>query len=103
MSGAAAVGARFAPGAPVTVAYREALGHCRTPFYLRGKSGVVMSAIGAFRNPELLAYHKPGLPRRVLYRVRFRQAELWDDYRGAPSDTLEADLYEHWLEDRGHA
>ena len=35
-----------------------------------------------FRNPERLAYHKPGLPALVLYKVRFKQGELWGRYRG---------------------
>jgi hypothetical protein len=34
----------------------------------------------------------------VLYKVRFEQAELWQDYRGPAGDHLEADIYEHWLE-----
>jgi nitrile hydratase subunit beta len=53
---------------------------------------------GVFRDPEKLAYHQPGLPRRVLYKVRFEQAAIWDDYRGPAGDHLEADIYEHWLE-----
>lgn len=73
-------------------------GHCRTPWYLRGKEGVVEIGLGAFRNPEELAYHRDGLPEIELYRVRFRQARLWPDYGGSSSDTLLADIYEHWLE-----
>lgn len=73
------------------------LGHCRTPFFLRGKTGLIAGVQGSFRDPEKLAYHKPGLPERVLYKVRFRQADLWSDYGGSPRDQLEADLYEHWL------
>ena len=91
-------GSRFAPGETVRVAERPALGHCRTPWYLRGKTGVVASVQGTFRDPEKLAYHQPGLPRRVLYKVRFTQAAIWDDYRGPAGDHLEADIYEHWLE-----
>ncbi|NNK79586.1 MAG: nitrile hydratase subunit beta, partial [Litoreibacter sp.] len=34
-------------------------GHIRTPFYLRGKRGVIERQLGAFKNPEQLAY---GLP-----------------------------------------
>ena len=89
---------RFAPGAAVRVADRPALGHCRTPWYLRGKTGVVASVQGAFRNPEQLAYHKPGLPAQVLYKIRFTQASIWSGYGGPAGDHLEADIYEHWLE-----
>jgi nitrile hydratase len=91
-------GARFAIGEAVRVARRPALGHCRTPWYLRGRPGVVAGVQGAFRNPEQLAYHKPGLPLKTLYKVRFKQAELWSRYAGPPDDHLEADIYEHWLE-----
>jgi nitrile hydratase len=59
---------------------------------------VIAAIQGAFRDPERLAYRKPGLPAQVLYTVRFRQGDLWDRYPGPASDRLDADLYEHWLE-----
>lgn len=86
----------FADGARVRVLEHSITGHCRTPLYLKGKVGEVISLAGAWRDPETLAYHKPGLPKRNLYRVRFRQVDLWHSYSN-PGDTLEADLYEHWL------
>jgi Nitrile hydratase beta subunit, C-terminal len=89
---------RFAPGDRVRVASRPVLGHCRTPWYVRGKPGVVASVHGAFRNPELLAYHRPGLPVQVLYKVRFEQRALWQRYAGPPGDHIEIDIFEHWLE-----
>jgi nitrile hydratase beta subunit-like protein len=95
---AAARTSRFAPGDVVRIADRAVLGHCRTPWYLRGKTGVVASVHGAFRNPEALAYHKPGLPVLTLYKVRFSQRDLWEPYRGPSGDELEVDIYEHWLE-----
>jgi nitrile hydratase len=90
---------RFAPGDAVRVADREVLGHCRTPWYLRGKTGVVASLHGTFRDPESLAYHKPGLPAQVLYKVRFKQSEIWGRYDGPAGDQLEADIFEYWLEE----
>ncbi|MGF1649534.1 MAG: SH3-like domain-containing protein [Hyphomicrobiaceae bacterium] len=92
------IGPRFGIGSPVTVADREAVGHCRSPWYLRGKHGVVVGIQGAFRDPAGLAYHTPGLPPRVLYKVRFRQPDLWPGYAGPSDDHLEADIYETWLE-----
>ena len=89
---------RFGPGDRVRMAERPAMGHCRTPWYLRGKSGVIASIHGAFRDPESLAYHKPGLPAQVLYKVRFKQSEIWGRYDGPAGDQLEADIFEHWLE-----
>jgi nitrile hydratase subunit beta len=89
---------RFRSGDTVVVAAREAVGHCRTPWYLRGRTGVVAAIHGAFHDPERLAYHKAGLPLKVLYKVRFLQSDLWPGYHGPPSDHLEADIYEHWLD-----
>lgn len=89
---------RFAPGDRVHVAARTVLGHCRTPWFLRGKTGVVMHVHGTYRNPEQLAYHRPGLPMQPLYKVRFRQADVWKGYAGPADDNIEVDVYEHWLE-----
>jgi nitrile hydratase len=87
----------LAPGDRVTVRDDYPNGHFRTPVYVRGKRGVVASRHGAFANPELLAYRLDG-PQRALFKVRFRQADLWPDYRGGADDTVELDLYEHWLQ-----
>ena len=88
---------RFKLGERVLVNGRPALGHCRTPWYLRGKAGVEVAIQGTFHDPERLAYHRPGLPEQVLYKVRFRQADLWAGYTGLATDHLEADIYEFWL------
>ncbi|MDE2476486.1 MAG: nitrile hydratase subunit beta, partial [Alphaproteobacteria bacterium] len=34
---------------------------------------------------------------KALYEVRFRQKDLWPDYSGSDADTLDIDIYEHWL------
>ncbi|MCA3181310.1 MAG: SH3-like domain-containing protein [Burkholderiales bacterium] len=88
----------IAPGTFVRVLAHRIPGHCRTPTYLKGHVGEVVALAGTYRDPEQLAYHRPGLPPRRLYRVRFRQRELWSDYGGPAVDTLDADLYEHWVE-----
>lgn len=72
--------------------------HVRTPRYVRGKTGEVVAALGAYRNPETLAYGEDGLPRVELYRVSFRQSDLWPDYTGGPPDTAVVEIYEPWLE-----
>lgn len=72
-------------------------GHVRTPAYLRGRTGRVERALGAFPNPEQLAYGLPA-PAQPLYRVRFTMAEIWGDAAERPGDTLDADIYGHWLE-----
>ncbi len=88
---------RFAVGDRVRVDDRPSLGHCRTPMFLRGQTGTVVLVHGAFRDPERLAYHRPGLPALVLYKVRFNQADLWPGYTGPARDQLEVDIYENWL------
>jgi nitrile hydratase len=98
MNAQAPIKTRFAVGDRVAVASRLALGHCRTPWYLRGRRGFVADVQGIYHDPERLAYHKPGLPLAVLYKIRFLQRDLWPGYKGAPDDHLEADIYEYWLE-----
>jgi nitrile hydratase len=88
----------FTPGQKVRVRKVDAPGHIRTPHYIRGKTGVIERFVGFFRNPEELAYGRSGQPSRALYRVRFLQTHVWPDYRGAAGDTVDIDLYEHWLQ-----
>jgi nitrile hydratase len=91
---------RFAPGARVRVAERQPRGHCRTPFYLSRRAGVVVSYAGRFRDPEQMAQHRPGLPMLRLYRVSF--PHIGAD--GRPTqDEIMADLYEDWLEPESEA
>jgi len=72
-------------------------GHVRTPAYLRGRRGEIERPLRPFPNPEQLAY---GLPAEkvMLYRVRFTMAELWGEEAERPDDTLDAEIYAHWLE-----
>jgi nitrile hydratase subunit beta len=89
---------RFSVGERVRVKRSFPPGHRRTPHYIRGKSGVIERVCGTFPNPEELAYGFDGEPKRVLYRVRFRQKDVWADYAGPDGDWLEMEIYEHWLE-----
>ena len=89
---------QFRLGERVKVREGDPPGHIRTPFYLRGKVGVIEAQHGVFRNPEKLAFGKPGLPKQALYLVRFYQAEVWPDYEGSSHDSVTADIYEHWLQ-----
>ena len=89
----------FAPGAAVRVKndWPETRGPChiRTPHYLRGRAGTVQRALGAFPNPEDLAFARPA-PARALYHVRFDQPAVWQ--QGTPGDELMVEIFEHWLE-----
>ena len=91
-------GGLFAPGDTVRVKRGDAPGHMRTPGYLRGHTGRIERICGDFGNPEELAYRRDGLPARTLYRVRFTMAEIWGDSAERPSDTIDAEIFEHWLE-----
>ena len=89
----------FAPGAAVRVKndWPETRGPChiRTPHYLRGRAGTVQRALGAFPNPEDLAFARLA-PVRALYHVRFDQPAVWQ--QGKPGDELMVEIFEHWLE-----
>jgi hypothetical protein len=89
---------RFVSGQRVTVRAAFPPGHIRTPYFARGCSGWIEAVIGAFAHPEEGAYNRNLLPALPLYRVRFKQCDLWPDYRGSAQDTLSMEIYEHWLE-----
>ena len=93
-----AVAPRFEAGDRVKVRDTAPLGHIRTPFYIRGHTGVIERLCGSFPNPEELAQMRSGLPAIPLYRVRFRQKEVWPDYKGPASDVVEIEIFQHWLE-----
>ena len=88
---------RFETGDHVRNVLTHPPGHRRTPFYIRGKEGIIERYCGAFHNPEERAYEFDGLPKRHLYRVRFKQTDIWPDYAGPVHDTLDLEIFEHWL------
>ena len=95
---AVVVAARFRPGDRVTVRSADVAGHIRTPWYIRGHTGVIERLCGTYPNPEELAYARSGLPAQPLYRVRFAQAEVWPHYAGSRTDSIDIEIYQHWLE-----
>ena len=80
----------------VRVATMMPPGHVRTPAYLRGKTGVIERRLGAFANPEQLAYGLPAAKRELL-RVRFTMREVWGPQAERPDDTIDAEIFAHWL------
>lgn len=72
-------------------------GHVRTPAYLRGKTGWVERTLGPFPNPEQLAYGVAAT-KLPLMRVRFRMSDVWGAAAENPQDTIDAEIYSHWLE-----
>ena len=89
----------FAPGAPVRVrdVWPERTGpvHLRTPHYLRGVAGRIMRPLGAFPNPEDLAFGRPAATV-PLYHVEFEPMAVWPD--GERDGSLLVEVFEHWLE-----
>ena len=98
MAQAEPIQTRFQTGDRVTVRAAYPIGHVRAPYYIRGKPGVIERYCGAYPNPEELAYARTGLPKQPLYRVRFKQTEVWPHYRGSASDTVDVEIYQHWLD-----
>ncbi len=90
--------ARFAPGDRVRIDDRDPRAHNRVPRYVRGRVGVIERVCGAFGQPELLAYGGDGAPLQTLYRVHLKQTDMWPRYTESPHDSLEIEIFEHWLE-----
>lgn len=87
---------RFKAGDRVTVKFEDRLGHIRTPWYIRGKTGWIERIHGDFLNPESLAFGRDGLPKRTLYLVAFNQSDVWGKAVSSKDKVL-VDIYEHWL------
>lgn len=85
-------------GRAVRVRAFDPPGHVRTPWFLRGRTGVVAAKVAEHRDPEHLAYGRRDGPAVPVWRVRFDLVALWPDYRGGPADSVTADLFETWLE-----
>jgi len=70
--------------------------HLRTPGYLYGQTGVIERLCGLFNNPETEAFNLEP-QKQPLYRVRFKQIDLWPDYKGSDADLIDVEIYQHWL------
>ena len=71
--------------------------HYRMPIFIRGKTGVVERFCGRYPNPEALAYGDRQAPLVELYRVRFSQCDVWENYDGPEHDTVDIEVYRHWM------
>ena len=75
--------------------------HHRTPWFIKGKTGVIRAVSGPFHNPESRAHGGTGEPKRLLYQVEFSQAQVWGErYKENDGDLLLVDVYEQWLVSR---
>ena len=88
---------RFAVGDRVRIDARFESRHHRTPAYVKGRIGTVVRSCLPQGAPEQLAYRADAGPDRPVYRVQLAQRDLWPGYQGPPHDTLEIEIFEHWL------
>ncbi|MFV0473232.1 MAG: SH3-like domain-containing protein [Pikeienuella sp.] len=88
----------YAIGEKVRLATYAPPGHVRTPWYLRGKTGVIERDLGDTGDPEALAYGRMDAPQVRLYRVRFTMEEIWGGAAERPADRLDAEIFANWLE-----
>ena len=96
---------RFNVGDIVQVLSLGKTGHVRIPHYIRNQVGEVIQYCGTYLNPEDLAVGKTAGKAVDLYRVRFRQTDLWPLENHPPQDRLVLEIYDHWLgpKDAQHA
>lgn len=90
-------GPRFRAGQRVRIADRMPGVHHRVPGYAKGRVGRIERVCGVHGQPERFL-RGDGRPRQRIYRVRLRQVDLWPDYHGDAHDSLDIEIFEHWLE-----
>lgn len=73
--------------------------HIRTPAYIRGRIGRVITHLGDYPNPEDLAFGRPASLSR-LYHVWFEIGELWESGHSENAGVM-VEVFEHWMKKRG--
>jgi hypothetical protein len=89
---------RFEVGDRVRVRSLPTLFYTRTQEYVRGARGTVVEVSYESIAAEDEAFDRDDQQPEWFYIVRFRMADLWEPYAGCPSDTLQTELPERWLE-----
>ena len=89
---------RFNIGDRVRVKTENPGGSNRTPFFIRGKKGVVFFSHGPAPNPTALSHGVNGASEIPLYGVSFHMAHLYDDDPDFVLDRVIVDAWEDWLE-----
>jgi len=87
---------RFRVGDRVQIDARDEAQHHRVPAYAKGQIGTIAKVCGEHEEPERIAFGTQHALRR-LYRVRLHQTDLWPGYDGLSADTLDIDIFDHWL------
>ena len=89
---------RFRVGDRVKVKLENPGGTNRTPFFIRGKKGVIAYSHGLAGNPRDLSYGGDGEPKLPLYCVSFHMAHLYDEDPEFVRDRVLVDVWEDWLD-----
>jgi len=76
MAAAEGIAPQFHSGDRVAVRAAYPIGHVRTPYYIRGKRGVIERLCGAYGNPRNWLTPARACRNSRLYRVRFLQREV---------------------------
>ena len=88
----------FEIGQRVKVLTQVPGGTTRTPFFIRGKKGVIALSHGPVGNPRALSYGDRDAPKVRLYGVSFHMAHLYDEDPDILTDRVIVDVWEDWLE-----
>jgi thiocyanate hydrolase subunit alpha len=88
---------KFRVGDRVIVRDEPTLFYTRTQAYTRGHTGIVVEYRPEWVIPEDEAWGRDNGRTEPFYVVRFDQRDLWPDYTGSDSDTLETEFSERWL------
>ncbi|MCE2464754.1 MAG: nitrile hydratase subunit beta [Dehalococcoidia bacterium] len=88
---------KYEIGQRVKVLMQVTGGTIRTPFFVRGKKGVIVASHGPVGNPRELAYGNRNAPRVPLYGVSFHMAHLYDEDPDILTDRVVVDIWEDWL------
>ena len=91
--------ARFAVGERVSIRKGSPRENDSTPYYVRGKSGIVEEICAPFTtsSPYRTAYKPAGGAPPPSYRTRFSAREVWPELPGASGETFTIRLSEDWL------
>ena len=89
---------RFNVGDRVRIDTRSEPRHHRVPAFVKGREGIIERVCAAHPPPERVAKADPDGDVFTVYRVRLMQKDLWPDYIGPHGDSLEIEIFEHWLE-----
>ena len=88
----------FKVGDAVQISVRYPVGHYRVPTYVRGKRATITAILYSAVNNEDEGYGKNVGDKAHYYRLAIPQKDLWSEYAGGPTDVLEIEVFETWLE-----